>query len=272
MQMIDFEYNGERLSDFSMMICNFESSGEDTQDVGNSLTINRVKAVNSNEYYSTGYSYDDPFSFRCQTIKKGCGVTDQVITDIELNKIMRWLNRKKYCVLRPIYADDNFMNVYYKGTFNIQVIKAGKDAVGLDLTFNSDAPYGYMDEITYNYEFKSTTDKFIVIDVSDEVGHINAYAEITCLESGDLKIENTLDPDNTVIISGCTAGEVLKLYGKQKIIESSLASHTTLPNDFNYRYLRINNTYDDVQNVFTSSIRCKITVSYSPIRKVGLVL
>lgn len=272
MQMTDFEYNGERLCDYGLTICNFDGSSQDTQDIGNAVTINKIKASNSQEYISTGYTYDDVFSVEFQAIKIGCDFVDTIITDIELNRIMRWLNRKKYCIFRPIYEDDNFMNVYYKGTFNVQTIKVGKDVIGLNFIFTTNAPFGFMDDITYNYEFKSASDKFIVHDVSDEVGYIYANTKIQCLESGNLKISNTLDPDNNVIINNCVEGEVITMQGKQKIIESSLPSHATLPNDFNYRFLRINNTYSDVQNVFTSSIRCKITVSYAPIRKVGLIL
>lgn len=272
MQMADFEYNGERLCDYGLTICNFDSNAEDMQDVGNVVTINKVKSSNSQEYISTGYSYDDVFKAEFQAIKIGCSVVDTIITDIELNRIMRWLNRKKYCIFRPIYEDDNFMNIYFKGTFNIQTIKVGSDVIGLHLTFTANAPFGFMDDITYDYEFKSLEDKFIIHDVSDEVGHIYADAKIQCLESGTLKITNSLDPDNTVIINNCVKGEVITLKGKLKIIESSLPSHSTLPNDFNYRFLRINNTYDDIQNIFKSSIKCKITVSYTPIRKVGLIL
>lgn len=272
MQMADFEYNGERLSDYGLTICSYDSNYEDVQDVGNAVSITKIKGSDSQEYFSAGYTYEDVFTCHMQVIKIGCSVVDTIITDIQLNRLMRWLNRKKYCVFRPIYEDDNFINIYFKGTFNIQIIKAGKDVIGLDLTFTANAPYGFMDDVTYDFEFQNTTDKFIIHDVSDEVTHINANATITCLESGDLIISNSLDPYNTVSIKNCTAGEVITLHGKEKIIESSLPEHTTLPNDFNYRYLRINNTYWDTQNIFTSSLKCKVTVSYAPIRKVGIVL
>lgn len=272
MQMIDFEYNGERLSDHGMIICNFDSTSEDIQEAGNSIEINKIKAINSNEYLSAGYSYEEVFTKEFQVIKSGCSVVDEYITDVELNKLMRWLNRKSYCVFRPIYADDNFINVYFKGTFNIRLIKAGLDVIGLDLTFTSNAPYCFMEPTTYSYEFKSTDDKFIIHDISDEVGIIYCKTKIKCLESGNLIITNSLDKDNNIIINNCTVGEVITFDGDAKIITSSLSSHKNLCNDFNYSFLRIVNTYDDVQNIFKSSLKCEITISYSPIRKVGMVL
>lgn len=272
MQMVDFEYNGERLSDYSLVISNFDGNGENVLDVGNSITINQIKATDSSEYISTGYSYEEVFTVEFQAIKITCSEVEDIITDTELNKLMRWLNRKQYCIFRPIYEDDNFMNIYYKGTFNVKPIKVGKDVVGLNLTFTANAPYGFMDEVNYNFEFKTPEDIFVIHNVSDEVGYLYCYTEITCLESGDLKITNSLDKYNDVIIKNCTKGEVLKLYGKQKIIESSLPGHNSLCNDFNYNFLRMNNTYDDMKNVFKSSLKCKINVKYSPIRKVGVII
>lgn len=272
MQMIDFEYSGERLSDHGMTVCSFDGYPETVQDSGNNIELNTIKASNSNEYINTGYTYSDTFTVEFQVIKTGCSVVDEYITDVELNKLMRWLNRKKYCVFRPIYADDNFMNIYYKGFFNIKLIKSGKDVIGLDLTFVSNAPFGFMNPTTYTYEFKNQKDKFIIHDISDEVGMLYCETKIKCLEAGDLKISNTLDPDNDIIIKNCAVNEVISLHGKTKIIETSSIEHVNICSDFNYNFLRVINTYYDVENIFTSSIRCKITVSYSPIRKVGIVL
>ena len=272
MQMVDFEYDGERLSDYGLTICWDGSGSDEVQDLGNSITINRVKGSNSYEYISTGASYDDVFKTEFQVIKDGCSVVDEIISDIELNRIMRWLNRKKCCIFRPIYGDDNFMDIYYKGTFNIKAIKIGENVVGLNFTFNTNAPYGFMEPTTYVCEFKNTSDRLIINDISDEIGYIYADVEIKLLQSGNLKITNTLDPDNTVIINNCVSGEIIKLQGKQKIITSSLASHLRLCNDFNYNFIRINNTYRDVMNVFNASLKCVLTIRYSPIRKVGLIL
>ena len=270
MQMIDFEYNGERLSDFGLVICNFDGNSNDSQDIGNSISLNKFKATNADEYFATGYAYEDVFSVEFQAVKIGCSVVDQYITDIEMNKIMRWLNRKTYCVFKPIYADDNFMDIYYKGTFNVKPIKVGIDIVGLNLTFTTNAPFGFMSPTVSNFEFKTINDKFIIHDISDEVGHIYADVKIKCLEAGDLIISNELDPNNKMIIRNCAIGETIELQGKQKIIQSS--GHARLANDFNYNFIRIKNTYNDVMNVFTSSIKCNMTITYSPIRKVGLIL
>lgn len=273
MFMTDFEYNGEKLSDYGLMPCFLDNSPESSIDVGNSLTINQVKAPSAIEYISVGYTYDDVLTKSFQTCRVNCTSSNLVyITDTEINNIMRWLNRKGFYKFKPIYDGGEFADVYFKGTFNVKPIISALGIIGLDLEFTANASYGFIEATTYTHEFTSTTDTFTITDESDEVGHIYCTATITCLEDGDLKIANTNDTNNQVVINGCTAGEVITMNGAQKIISSSLNAHTSLPNDFNYNYLRINNTYENRVNVFTSSIKCTVTLEYSPIRKVGLII
>lgn len=271
MQLIDFEYNGEKLSDYSLMLCNFDSSNDEIE-IANSIEINKVKAPNSYKYMSVGYSYDDALTIDFSICKSMCNDNNIVISDVELNKIMRWLNRKRFCKFKPIYDDNSFKDVYFYGTFNIQPVKMGYDIIGLNLTFTTNAPFGFVDPLTYSYTFNATKAEFIINDTSDEVGHLYCDVTIKCLEAGDLKISNSLDSDNQVIIKNCTLNETITLRGEQKIIETDSASHSKLYNDFNYNFLRINNTYDDTKNVFTSSLSCEMTVTYSPVRKVGLIV
>lgn len=273
MYMTDFEYNGERLSDYHLMLCSFDGTS-DIVDIGNVITMNMVKAPNSHRQMSVGHSYDDTFTVTLQVSKISCdNNVDNEIREDEVNRIVRWLNRKRFCKFKPIYDDFAFSDVYYKATFNIRLIKYGNKIVGLELTLITDAPFGYKDNDEYNYEFTSSDDEFIVYDISDEVGYLYCDAIITCKESGNLIITNEFDRDNDVIINNCTQGEIIRLRGTQKIIENlGDVGHSTLCNDFNYNFLRISNSYDNNENVFKSSLKCEIELQYSPVRKVGIVV
>lgn len=272
MHMVDFEYNGTRLSDFGLKM--FSINGiEDIVDISNKITINHVKAPNATKYLMTSSEYDETFSVNFQVCKVTCdSIGEDSLSDAEINYIARWLNRKRYYKFRPIYDDGSFINVYYYGTFNIQLIKFGEAVIGLDLTLNTNAPYGFIDEIKYKCSLPNTSAKFTMSDNSDEIGYLYCDATIKCLGGGDLTIKNELDPDNTIIIKNCSGNEIITMHGDSKIIQSSLSTHKTLPNDFNYNYLRIINTADKNKNVFSSNIPCEMTFSYSPIRKVGIVI
>lgn len=272
MQMVDFEYDGVRLSDYGMTIGSFDSSIDDIQNVGNSISLNQVKAHYSDEFYISGYQYEEPLQTTFSVIKKGCNTADESISDMEFGHLMRWLNRKTYSILRPIYDDDSFMDLYFMGTFNVMPIKVSGLIIGLELTFNANAPYGYYNSVTYAHIFQSSDDIFEINDYSEEIGHIYCDATIKILEDGFLKITNDLDTDNPVTIQNCKSGEIITMKGKPKIINTSLASHNKLYNDFNFNFLRIKNYPDNVTNRFHSSLRCEISLTYSPIRKVGLIL
>lgn len=270
MQIIDFEFNGEKLSDYKMMLCRFDSVSDEVE-IGNVISINTVRTPNSNKYMSVGYSYEEPLSAELSIAKNPCESDDELISDSELNSLVRWLNRKRFCKFKPIYDDGSFKDVYFYGTFNLKPVKANGGIVGLNLTLITNAPFGFIEPSTHRFTFSDENTEFVIDDISDEIGHLYCYATIKCLEAGDLEISNSLDIDNTVVIKNCVANEIITLYGEQKIIESNKA-HKTLYNDFNYNFLRINNTYEESQNVFTSNLSCQITLSYSPIRKVGLIV
>ena len=271
MQMIDFEYNGEKLSDRNLMLCSFDSPSDEVQ-IGNQVSITTIRMPNSNKHMSVGYTYDEVLMVEFSICKNFCNTDVPAISDAELNSIMRWLNRKRFCKFKPIHDDGSFKDVYFYGTFNIVPVKMGTNIVGLNLSLTTNAPFGFVESQKYSFTFDDENTEFVIDDMSDEIGHLYCDATIQCLESGDLEISNSLDINNTIIIKNCVAGETITLYGEQKIIETDKASHSRLYNDFNYRYLRINNTYEDTQNVFTSNLSCEITLSYSPIRKVGMII
>lgn len=272
MQVIDFEYDGILLSSFNLVVCNFSGGGGiDTVSIGNKLTLNKIKAANSSKHKTTGYKYDEVFSTSFQIGKVGCNTDNNVISDIELNKILRWLNRKNNFKFKVIYDDGSFSNAYYNGIFNVEAIKYGDDIIGLNLKFESDSPYAYMDNITFEQKIDQINSSLIINDVSMETGYIYPDVKIELLEPGNIIINNEYDP-NPIIINNCVLGEIIILNGDSKIISSNIPQHTTLANDFNYNFLRIVNQYNNVKNVFTSNLNCKITITYSPILKVGSTL
>ena len=271
MYMKDFEYNGERLSDYNLTICSFDG-GNDALAIGNDVSINKIKAPDSYKYMSVGSSYTDAFTTTFQVCKFSCDDSvEMLIGEDELNAMVRWLNRKGFYKFKPIYDDFSFGDVYYNAAFNIQLLKAGSNVVGLELTLNTDSPFGYMESKTYSSELSSESDVLSIFDHSDEIGHLYCDATIKCLGSGTLIIQNSLDTQNNVIIKNCVSGETINLYGELKIIESD-KEHKTLYNDFNYKFVRICNTYKNNKNKITSSLPCEITITYSPIRKVGIIV
>lgn len=270
MNLIDFEYDGTKLTDMNMSVTSFDDP-YDEQSIGNEIEITSVKGQFADEYFAAGYQYSNPFQLEFDITKYNCDdFEDFIISDTELNKLMRWLNRKGYYKFKPIHDDGSFSDIYYMATFNVSLLKASGLLVGLHLTMDCNAPYGYLETETFEHEFNSDT--YTIEDESDEVGWIYCKATITCKSAGDLQITNSLDSNYVTTIKNCKADEVITMSGRTKIIETSMDSHTKLANDFNFNFLRIKNTYSDNKNVFSTNLPCTIKFEYNPIKKVGIIV
>ena len=116
---------------------------------------------------------------------------------------------------------------------------------------------------------KSSIETISLYDQSDEIGYIYPDMTIRCLESGNLKIQNSMEDDRNFYLANVESGEIITLHGEEQIIESNRSSHN-IYDDFNFKFPRICNTYENKNNVLTFSIPIECTLTYSPIRKVGI--
>lgn len=270
----NFEYAGEMLSDYGMMVCSFNGSGGiETVSSGSDITFNQAKVFGSNYFNLYSSAYEAPLSTTFQICKNPQAVknNDEMTLSVELvSSLQRWLCRKG-SYNRFKIAKYGFEHIYWNGTFTCRQISLNGCIIGLELTLLTDAPYAYMDEVSVEYDCPAGT-SFDVYDSSDELTDINVQnrpdIEITLLSAGDFILENSLD-NKITRIKNCLANEVITIQGKCQIIHSSISSHN-VANDFNYYFPRLISTYSDSRNTFTPNLSCKIKLSYSPIRKVGI--
>ena len=277
MYCIDFEYDGKRLSDYGCIVCHISSKSDlNTVNIGSQITFNTINRVQQNKFKIMSTQYDEAYTATFEIGKFNCNNRDDyTFSPKEVSALMKWLNKKKYCKFKMIYQDGEFSNIYYMGSFNVQMVTYGGDVIGLELTLQTNAPFGYYDPIDYEMRFNSVNEEIIIYDASDEIGYVYPHnVQIECLESGKLTIHNSKDGLRSVVIDNCVKGEILTLDGENKIITSS-KNHTRLYNDFNYNFVKISNNsengIDDNQNIFTVSLPCIITFTYSPICKMGIV-
>ena len=87
------------------------------------------------------------------------------------------------------------------------------------------------------------------------------------MEAGDLELTNTFNGKTTVTkINSCISNEEIIFTNLQQVLSSN-TDHDVY-SDFNWVFPRIYNLYGNVENVFTSNLRCNCVISYNPIRKV----
>lgn len=269
MYAIDFEYDGQYLSNFGFIICDFDStSGADIISAGSKITFNKVSLNRGRQYSLTSTQYDECISTTFDICKNPdeYDYEDMVISKDEYRTLMRWLNRREFLKFHVLNEDEYYAEpCYFNASFNIEKIEIGCKLYGMRLTMETNSPFGYGDEISSILLFSDSSAYHHVKYVSDEIGSICPDVTITCNADGDLTIYNEL-VDCTTVIKNCAAGEIITMNGSAQIISSNYNSHD-ICNDFNYEFLRIGNTINVRNNRISVSIPCKIEVKYSPIIK-----
>lgn len=275
MFVTDFEYADKRLSDFGYVMCHINTeSGLRDVDIGCDITFNTIKNNHSSVQYITSSSYDNVYSMSFDIIKSKCGRDreDIYLTSEEVRLLITWLNRREYRKLKLINNVNSDMSINYYGSFNVKQIMMGDNIIGLSLTFTSNAPYGFADEVSMEYDITFENEHFYLSGDGDEFGTI--YPKVTITFKQDCESFSILNvtTGTTLFLKNCLDGEVITIDGEHKIILTNTSEHDTLYNDFNYEYLDILVQDDDFsENKYEVSAPCVISIKYSPIRKVGVL-
>lgn len=269
MYALDFEYDGQYLSDYGFIICDFNgSSGANSISAGSKITFNTVSRHRGKRNSLTSTQYNERIQAKFAICKDPETNTDMSITDDEYRNLMRWLNRNEFLKFQVLDDYDvNKESCFYNASFNVDKVKIREILYGLELTMETDSPFGYGEVQRFTYTINNQLDIVSLMDVSDEIGSIYPDMVITCNSDGDLTVCNESE-DCTMTIRNCKLGEVITVYGDPMIITSSYEDHD-ICNDFNYEFFRIGNRLDDRINRISATLPCKVEISYSPIIKVS---
>ena len=288
MYLVDFIYDGLKLSNFNCMVGDAVTSSESSLSMGSVIELET--AINHGSYTSEiiNANYPEVYTVTFDIFKKPCGGGHgDYFEDKEVTWFMRWLNRKDYHEFIPIYDNEqDFYRLFFMGTFTeCKAISLQGKVYGFALTFTSNSPFAYLD---YKPNTFTVTDiclrrqisgkyvdcgSFSFNDTSEELGAVYPKSFVIKLsEDGDLIIQNDMDkPNRYTEIRNCSSGEIITLDCIHKVITTSNTGHTKIYNDFNYVFPRLSNTFKESRNTFYVSKRSEITIDYNPIRKVGVI-
>ncbi len=270
MNIIDFEYDGHLASDWGLMMCyiNGDSSAVNVLPAGAEVNFNQVGVQGGRKWFSTDTTYDSPLEVTFQMCKYDCTKREFIALDItDQRAITRWLNRPEDHRCRFISNDHSYDYVYFEGKFNLSKIETANGIIGYELHFISNRPFALGLEVKRKITLLEN-ESVIFNDTSDEIGYIYPTLTVKCLSSGKLILHNSIE-DRSTIIENCSENEIITFYSSLRF-ESSSPNHK-IQNDFNFKFFRIANTYNNRKNIITSSLPCEIIIEYSPIVKgVGL--
>ena len=264
MQSIDFEYDGRKLSEMGYIVCDFNFS--DSSSVGNDGVEIKFETIPF-EYGRINYLVSTMYESCVTTdfdICKDPELYDPLEREIsreEFIELKRWLNRHEF--KKFYFIHDDGQAYYFNASFNVNAIYVGGKIVGLELRMVTDSPYAYGDEITNAITFTASKNTEIINELSEEIGLICPAVEINCQSDGDLILSNETF-GITTSVKNCKNGEKITFSGNTRIIETSSSGHTTLPDDFNYKFFKIGNSFESRENEITCNLPCTVTLKYNP--------
>ena len=293
MKAVNFEYDGRYLSDVGFEIVQFdESGGFQYTTAGSELSLSTISTHGGKRHYLVNAVYDEVFVGNISI----CKPDGSTVSSSEYSFIMRWLNKKTFAPLKILTSDLGDVN--FVGTFaSIDKVEHLGRIIGFNLTFTTNAPFGWGDQETDSFNISSSS-PHVITNISEESGEL-PFDEliITCNAAGTLKLTNEAN-GLTTIITGCTSGEVITINGQLLTVTSSTGRNVY--DSFNFVYPQLTNTtsLDSVIGVdtttyivtrsneevvtrsgenilvygpvngFTSTLSCDIIAKYTPIRKV----
>lgn len=261
MAIKDFIYDGIRLSDFGYILCSFDSSGMETVS-SVPLEWQRVSLYNGEYQPVINHQYSSYLTTTFCICKDPCNKSGQEDLNISINDIRRlnrWLNQSNFKKFIPLGYE--YDDIYFMGSFNINEIKLGENVVGLELTFETNRPWGCTDYTYSNNVIQGGN--LDIYDDSDGNDYTYINASIACNSGGQLKITNVQEKRD-MVIDNCSRGETITI--NHPMIESS--NGRNLMDDFNFNFLRVLN---GTRNTFTFSLSCSVTINYTKMIKVGVV-
>lgn len=293
MYLVDFIYDGFKLSDFGCMVGSAVTDNSDTAEMGSVIKLETV--INHGSYISeiVNADYPDVYTITFDIFKTPCGKGyKDVFEDKEVTWFMRWLNRKDYHKFIPIYDNPkDFYRIFFNGTFTeCKAISIQGQVYGFAVTFTSNSPFAYLDYKPNTFDVINTGDSFTIIDSStkqektltggtfviydesEELGAVYPKSFVIKMNSaGDLILKNSMDEAKRYTeVRNCVANETLTFDCIHKVITSD-KDHIKLYNDFNYVFPRLINEFTNGFNKFNMTINGEVTVDYNPIRKVGVI-
>ena len=252
----DFLFNGQKASDYGMMIAS--DSGGEAVVSGGEVEITSVRPPDKDIFdFYTG-RFESPIQFTFSILKFSCDNPDDVyLTQEEESRIAKWLigqsKTKGYGWLQ--FDQDGYRDVCYKVAFtSMQPIQVIGRTVGFELTAVSNCGYGFSNEMNVIFQLDSSHPKELHVH-SDINTYIYPHVTFTNLPV----LTNVKFHSNTEGVDiNRTEFNTTAIQGTPVVMdcENDIIDGIQTPNDFNWYFPRI----ADGLNTFTTDNTTPFTV------------
>lgn len=264
---MDFEFDSVKLSDKGYILV-FDGKNDENLPVSQ-MTYDTIKGALSDISHKVSHNYGDNYTRTFLIMKSPCENNDDELdmTEDDVSEMTRWLVRKQYKVFKYIDDEGNYYPTWYKVQNTVEKVEYGDKIIGLSITVNSNAPYGFANAVTTTWSTDTLT-KTIRVN-SDEEGYIYPDITITVREAGEL-IFNNRNENRRMRVKNVSVDETITILGGDLMQISSDDETHDLAKDFNYVFPRLCVEYGSYNNLLATNLQCDVSVTYYGIRKVGL--
>ena len=269
--VIDFEYDGVKLSDLGYAIVSFDDVKGGEINTDSQITFNHFPMMHGKHQPFSSYIYEDVLEMELYIAKNMCPSDDEeptyTISVEDMAYLKRWLSRPTPHKL-TLTGNNDYNGIFWRGSFKVEEYVVGGKRIGAHLMFECDAPFGYKDKVTLS-GYLAAMSVFGYNCTSDEIGWIYPKLTITVRNSGDLSIGNTRESGRQTVINNCVAGEIIT-FTENMQVHSSIQSHNVM-DDFNFIFYRVCNSFDNTLNGLVSSLDIDYELEYTPYAKAVIV-
>lgn len=247
----DFVFDGQKASDYDLIICSFD--GELQAASGGEAEYNVVKPPDSDTYSFYGAQYNSVLEWSFSIMKNPCNFEDEdlFLSKHEQRQIIKWLQRRDNYHWFSFIEEDDEEEICYKVTINMVPHQINGKTIGFDLIVTANSRFGFSPLIKRKAIINKNSSLILYVD-TDTNNYILPVVTISS-STGELRIKNTSD----------YSAKDLKITvdGNQKIrmdAENEIVTGLTDPNYFNWSFLRL----VDGKNVFTTTSENDIEIEF----------
>lgn len=259
----DFTFNGRKLTDSGFRICSFDGS-EPTFTPSAITFITSELPTNSRKHFVVS-KREEPISMTFSIIRYECpdGVKPvDLKTDISIHK---WLEREDG-FHKLVFLESDYKDIYFNAQVNLTPHTLNGIIYGYDVTVVTDNAYAYGNEVECEFDTQADI-PCQMTTVSDRMGYIYPYIEITPKTDGNLAFNITEDANQSyTVFSSAKANQTIKINSELYIIEN----YDTVNDKFNWKFPRLLQGEEETVNTITTTLDCHVVIKYVPLKAVSL--
>ena len=228
----DFLFDGQRASDFGLIICSLDGGVETAS--GGEIEFNVVKTPNRDRFTFYDSQFNTVLEWNFTIMKNYCYDSNYYFNQYEESRIAKWLIKTDG--YRQFQFDqEGYEDIIYNVYINVSPHQIGGKTIGFDLTVTSDCAYGFTNLITQKATINSSTFYKFMIN-SDINTYIMPIIKIN--GNGNFYISNDRDLSQNIDNEGESRFENIE---NEIIMDSDndIISGLNSPNDFNWYFLRL---------------------------------